>query len=77
MYMKVLIQIHFTISGSKVLKRGDMKVNSFEYEINPDEAAAESAKRWISELQKEFPGMIIEKVVYNSTDITEKIKPLQ
>ena len=72
--MKVLIQIHFEVNGSKVLRRGDMSVNSFEYEINPDQAAAESAIRWIRDLQREFPSMKIDKVVYNMTDITEIVK---
>ncbi|HZH60689.1 MAG TPA: hypothetical protein VEY70_14165 [Metabacillus sp.] len=71
--VKVLIQIHFEVNGSKVLRRGDISVNSFEYKIKPDNAAAESAIRYIKDLRREHPGMKVYKVVYKTIDITELV----
>lgn len=75
--VKILIQIYFLVEGSKVLKKADMNVDSFEYEINPDQAAAESAIRWITSIRREFSGMEVYKVVYNTTDITEIVKEIE
>ena len=71
--MKVLIEVHYIHYDTKCLQQGNFPVNSFEYEVNPDQAATESAIRFIKELRREFPGMRAYKVVYNSIDITELV----
>lgn len=74
MYLQVLLQVYFIYNDIKVLQKGDFKVNPYKYQTDPDEAAADSAKEWITKLGRELPGMEIDKVLYNDTDITHLIK---
>lgn len=71
--MKVHIEVHYIHYDTKCLQQGNFEVNSFEYEINPDLAAAVSAILFIRDLQREHTGMQIRKVSYNSIDITEHV----
>ncbi|MGQ4666540.1 hypothetical protein ACUIJN_11985 [Metabacillus halosaccharovorans] len=69
--MKVLIEVQYIHYNTNSLNQGSFPINSFEYEINPDQAAAVSAIRFIRELKREHPGMKIRKVSYNTIDITK------
>ncbi|MCV9884690.1 hypothetical protein [Metabacillus halosaccharovorans] len=72
--MKVHIEVKYIHYDTLSLQQGSFPVDSFEYEINPDQAAADSAIRFIRELQRVHSGMQIRKVSYNSIDITEIVK---
>jgi len=72
--MKVLIEVHYIHYDTPSLQQGDFPVDSFEYEISPDRAAAVSAIIFIKELQRIHSGMQIRKVCYNSLDITDLVK---
>lgn len=72
--MKVLIEVYYIHYNTNCLNQGNFPVNSLEYEINPNQAAAVSAIRFIRDLQREHTGMQIRKVSYNSIDITDIVK---
>lgn len=73
--MKVHIKVHYIANGMKVLQQGDFKVNQIKYKSNPDEAAAESAKQFIAWIVRNNMYKVeIDKVLYNTTDITDLIK---
>lgn len=72
--MKVHIEVRYIHYDTQCLNQGSFPVDSFEYEVNPDQAAAVSAIRFIRELQREFPTMELTQVSYNTKDITEIVK---
>ena len=72
--MKVHIEVRYIHYGTNCLNQGSFPVDSFEYEINPNQASAVSAIRYIRELQRQFPTMKLTNVSYNTIDITEIVK---
>ena len=72
--MKVHIEVHYIHYDTHCLQQGSFPVDSFEYEVNPDQAATVSAIRFIRELRRQYPTMQIKKVSYNTIDITDIVK---
>lgn len=72
--MKVLIEVYYIHYDTKCLRKGDFSVDSFEFGVNPDKAACESAIRFIREIRRGSPTMNVYKVVYNAIEITDIVK---
>lgn len=72
--MKVHIEVRYIHYDTQCLDQGSFPVDSFEYKINPDQAAAVSATRFVRELRRLYPTMKLSNVSYNTIDITEIVK---
>lgn len=69
-YTNVLIQIHYITNDSKVLRRGEFKLNRKK----PEEAAWEFWQ-WI---KREHPWPVeLEKVLCEGKDITEEVEKIE
>lgn len=78
--MKVNLEVHTQINGSKGLRRGTFPVIHADFKKEPDWTAAIAAYEWIREIKRQHPyEVVIEKVIYNGDiDITElffKVRP--
>lgn len=75
--MTITIKIIYKGYESRFLRRADFKVNSFEYEIDPNKEAAHVAYEWLKQIGREGHVSEIINVTYNETnDITEMVKEL-
>lgn len=62
MIIKVHIEVRYIHYEMKYLNQGSFPVQSLEYEINPDQAAALSAIHFIKEIQRLKPTMELTNV---------------
>lgn len=78
--MKINLEVHTQINGSRGLRRGAFPVMPGDFKKEPDWTAAIAAYEWIREIKKQHPyEVVIEKVIYDGeNDITElvsKVRP--
>lgn len=72
--MQIRIQVHYTLYGGGVLQKGLFPVHPRKYRENPEAAACEVAEKFINDISMQNPNMVIEKVLWEDTDITHLIK---
>lgn len=78
--MKVNLEIHTQINGSRGLRGGAFSVIPSDFKKDPDWTAVIAAYEWIREIKRQHPyDVVIEKIIYNGeNDITElvsKVRP--
>lgn len=75
--MQIVIDLHYFVNGMKTLQCGYFKVNSREFNINPDEEAARVAFAWVKQVKRDFIYEVdLHKVLYNQIDITNLVKKM-
>lgn len=80
--MKVLIETHLIVEGSRSIRRASFHVNDREFKNDANFAVACVAYDWIKKQWKEYGcrDMIIEKVTWNEendiTEIVQEIEPI-
>lgn len=77
--MKINLEIHTRINGSRGLRRGAFPVITGDFKKDPDWTASIAAYEWIREIKTQHPyEVVIEKVLYDGTnDITELVKKVR
>jgi hypothetical protein len=75
--MYITIRIIYRGYTSKILQRGEFKVNAYHYKQNPYQEASQVAFAWLQQIRREAHVEEIIEVVYNDEhDITESVKKL-
>jgi hypothetical protein len=75
--MNITIKVIYRGYEARLMRRGSFPVNSFEFEIDPDQEAARVAYEWIKQIRREGHIEEIIEVFYNGeNDITELVKEI-
>lgn len=73
--MKVLIKVFYIYNEVECLQSGVFPVKARDYRESPNEAAADSATVFVKVIEKMFPEMELEKVLYeDDKEITDLVK---
>jgi hypothetical protein len=72
--MNIIIKVIYKGYTSKIMQRGEFKVNAYHYNQNPHQEAARVAFAWLQQIRREAHLEEIIEVVYNDEhDITESV----
>lgn len=80
--MKITIEVHLNIEGSRMMSGGEFDVNKKDFEKDANFTAAVFAYQFIEQIKNEtgHRDTIIEKVIYDGvndiTEITKQIRPI-
>jgi ribosomal protein L25 (general stress protein Ctc) len=76
--MNITIRIIYKGYTSRIMQRGEFRVNAYPYKQNPHQEAARVAFAWLQRIRREAHVEEIIEVVYNDdNDITELVRALE